>query len=264
MDKNIVFFDIDGTLVDEETFLIPESTKNAIKTMRKNGHLAFINTGRTLCQIDGIRSEIEFDGVICGCGTYIEYNNTVLLHKSLGEDLTKEIVQAMKKYNLDAALEGIVGVYYDDIELIKHPEILRVRDMHTIAGVNTGEGWYKENLNIDKFVIFLNDNSDFDSFFNEFNDRLDFIKRADDFYELTPLNYCKASGIKFLINHLNIPFKNTYAIGDSTNDLTMLQYVENSIAMGNSNPKLFDLVNFVTKNINDDGIYHALKHYKMI
>ena len=44
----------------------------------------------------------------------------------------------------------------------------------------------------------------------------------------------------------------------------MLQYVENSIAMGNSNPILFDFVSFVTKHINDDGISHALKHYKII
>ena len=44
----------------------------------------------------------------------------------------------------------------------------------------------------------------------------------------------------------------------------MLQYVKNSIAMGNSNPKLFDFVTFVTKDIKDDGIQHALSHYKMI
>lgn len=264
MDKNIVFFDIDGTLVDEETFLIPESTKKAIHDMRKNGHLAFINTGRTVCQIPNIKTAIEFDGIICGCGTYIEYDNKVLLHNSLGKDLSQKLVQAVKKYKLDAALEGIDGVYYDDLEFIKHPEILKVRNIHEQEGVSTSENWYKDDLNIDKLVIFLNEDSDFQGFFNEFKDTLDFIKRAEDFYELVPLNYCKATGIQFIIDYLNIPFENTFAIGDSTNDLTMLQYVKNSIAMGNSNPKLFDFVTFVTKDIKDDGIQHALSHYKMI
>ena len=46
MDKKIVFFDIDGTLVDEKTHDIPESTRKAIRELRANGHLAFINTGR--------------------------------------------------------------------------------------------------------------------------------------------------------------------------------------------------------------------------
>ena len=33
MNKNIVFFDIDGTLIDEHTLIIPESTKEALKKM---------------------------------------------------------------------------------------------------------------------------------------------------------------------------------------------------------------------------------------
>ena len=44
----------------------------------------------------------------------------------------------------------------------------------------------------------------------------------------------------------------------------MLKYVNNSIAMGNSNPILFDLVKFITKDINEGGIEYALKHYEMI
>ena len=44
----------------------------------------------------------------------------------------------------------------------------------------------------------------------------------------------------------------------------MLEYVKNSIAMGNSHPLLFDLVSFVTKDIEEDGISYALKHYNII
>ena len=264
MNRNIVFFDIDGTLLSEKTKLIPDSTRKAIKSIREQGHLAFINTGRPIFELTSYIKDIGFDGFVCGCGTYIEYDNKVLLHNSLGKDLSQKIVQAVKKYKLDAALEGIDGVYYDDLEFIKHPEILKVRNIHEQEGVSTSENWYKDDLNIDKLVIFLNEDSDFQGFFNEFKDTLDFIKRAEDFYELVPLNYCKATGIQFIIDYLNIPFENTFAIGDSTNDLTMLQYVKNSIAMGNSNPKLFDFVTFVTKDIKDDGIQHALSHYKMI
>ena len=54
-----VFFDIDGTLWDE-TFIVPDSAVDAIRQLRKNGHLAFINTGRAstdfikaLCNLKG-------------------------------------------------------------------------------------------------------------------------------------------------------------------------------------------------------------------
>lgn len=106
--------------------------------------------------------------------------------------------------------------------------------------------------------------SDFEAFHNVFKNTLEFILRGEGFYELVPLEFSKATGIKHLIEHLDIPHQNTYAIGDSTNDLSMLEYVKNSIAMGNSNPLLFDLVSFVTKDIEEDGIEYALNYYNII
>ena len=42
------------------------------------------------------------------------------------------------------------------------------------------------------------------------------------------------------------------------------KYVKHSIAMGNSTPALFDLVEYITTDIDKDGIFNALKHYKLI
>lgn len=61
-DRKIVFFDIDGTLVDGPTHQIPQSAVEAIRKLRENGHLAFINTGRTLVSIEPRIREIGFDG----------------------------------------------------------------------------------------------------------------------------------------------------------------------------------------------------------
>ena len=48
--ENLVFFDVDETLVtkNENGYLIPESTTLALKLLRKNGNLCFINSGRTI------------------------------------------------------------------------------------------------------------------------------------------------------------------------------------------------------------------------
>ena len=264
MNKSIIFFDIDGTLIDEKTHIIPDSAKKAIRLARKNGHLAFINTGRTLCQIKNLKKEIDFDGFICGCGTYIEYNNETLYHKCLGVDFTKKLIKSLKKYKLDAALESIDGVYYDYLYNIKHKEVLNIIEAHKHEGTYEDLTWDSHNLNVDKLVLFITEYSNFEGFFQEFKDTLDFIKRADDFYELAPKGCSKATGIEFIINHLNIDFENTFGIGDSTNDLTMLQYVKNSIAMGNSNPQLFEHVNYITTDLLNDGIYSALAHYNLI
>ena len=59
-DRKLVFFDIDGTLVDGPTHQIPQSAVEAIRKLRENGHLAFINTGRTLVSIEPRIREIGF------------------------------------------------------------------------------------------------------------------------------------------------------------------------------------------------------------
>ena len=58
----VVFFDIDGTVVDEETQLIPESTVRAVEKLRENGHIAVVNTGRPLSHIDPRVRQLDFSG----------------------------------------------------------------------------------------------------------------------------------------------------------------------------------------------------------
>lgn len=63
MSRKMLFFDIDGTLVAEGTHYLPQSAVNAIRKARENGHLVFINTGRTRFSIDDFLEEIGFDGM---------------------------------------------------------------------------------------------------------------------------------------------------------------------------------------------------------
>ena len=70
--KKAVFFDIDGTLWDDK-MQIPESTISAIRALRANGNYAFICTGRSRSNVADERLlGIGFDGVVAGCGTYLE------------------------------------------------------------------------------------------------------------------------------------------------------------------------------------------------
>lgn len=266
MNKSIVFFDIDGTLISEETGIIPQSTKDAINKLRKNGHLAFINTGRPVSEITNVLRDLDFDGYICGCGTYVEYKNEVLFYKSLGNILSKDIVKAMKEYKLEGILEGRHAIYYDDINSITHEHVLKIVDQHKREGFFDmfNKNWNDNDIDYDKFVVFLKEDSNFYSFTEKFQSAFDFIKRDEDFYELVPIGYSKATGIDYICDYLNISEENTYAIGDSTNDLSMLEHVPNSIAMGNSTPILFDKVSFVTEDLENNGIEYALKHYNLI
>lgn len=77
-DKKILFFDIDGTLLTPHPFKVPESTSRALTKAHENGHLLFINTGRTKVMMPSALSELHFDGYIYGCGTHIYMDNKLL------------------------------------------------------------------------------------------------------------------------------------------------------------------------------------------
>lgn len=69
MDKKLIFFDIDGTLIPEGDTEITKSAVEAIKRAQENGHLCFINTGRPIGTVSSNIMDVSFDGYICGCGT---------------------------------------------------------------------------------------------------------------------------------------------------------------------------------------------------
>ena len=72
MSKKIIFFDVDGTLVDVRPAreYVPESTIKAVRETRKKGNLCFLCTGRSLAEIYPHILDVGFDGII-GAGVVI-------------------------------------------------------------------------------------------------------------------------------------------------------------------------------------------------
>ena len=81
-----LFFDIDGTLLSEKTRRVPDSAKEALKQAREKGHLVLINTGRVYPHLTQIRSQVDADGFLCGCGTYLEIQGKKVLHHVIGRE----------------------------------------------------------------------------------------------------------------------------------------------------------------------------------
>ena len=63
----------------------------------------------------------------------------------------------------------------------------------------------------------------------------------------------------YLAEHLGIEKDRTVAIGDSTNDLSMLQFAGISVAMGNSCELVKEKVDFVTRSVEEEGVAYALE-----
>ncbi len=261
--KSIVFFDIDGTIATEdERAFIPQSTRDAIKRTRELGNLTFINSGRTAFNISPRIKELGFDGYICGCGTYIEYNNELMFRNIIEKDECLRIAQLMRKCNVTPVYEHTDGYFFDD----KAPMTDGLRyfmEVFVDSGIDVSRRVEDDEFIFDKFVIWTNENSDMELFNREIGKNYTIIDRGNGFYENVPLGYSKATGIAKILDILGIPLENAYAIGDSMNDLSMLKAVPNSIAMGGAEV-LYPYVSYITTPIENDGIYNALKHFDLI
>lgn len=76
-DEKVLFFDIDGTLVNFDTTILA-STITALRLARENGHKLILCTGRSLGQLQGAIKELSFDGGVLAAGAYVRYQDQVI------------------------------------------------------------------------------------------------------------------------------------------------------------------------------------------
>ena len=265
--RKLLFFDVDGTIADRvgKKNVVPQSAKDAIKNLQKNGHLCFINTGRALSEIDVYLKELNMDGFICGCGTYILYKNEILFSQTIPFDIGNELIKDLEKYDIEWLLEGEKTLYYRNKPYTTHIGDFKNEQKKLYPDA------YKEldpamasNLVFDEFCIGVHKNSDFKSFSEKYSKIFTIIDRGNSFYEIVPSNCSKATGIEFLMEYFNVEKKDTIAIGDSNNDLPMLEFAGTSIAMKHSPKTVLDKSDYITDDVFGDGIYNAMKHFKLI
>lgn len=257
--KKLIFFDIDGTIVTDSSqgHYIPDSTRTAIRTLQKNGHLCFINTGRALSELDKDILDLHMDGLVCGCGTYISYHDTVLFEKTIPFALGNRILRKLNECRLEWLLEGSHTLYYSNRSYRTRIGGFQKEHAAFCLSFETVDPEMSQNLVFDKFCICTDETSDLSHFQDTFQEELSFIDRGRGFYEIIPAGYSKASGMKYLMDYFQIPLEDTIAIGDSTNDLPMLEFAGTSIVMGGSAPAVCEAADFVTDSITQDGLSHA-------
>ncbi len=260
--KKIAFFDIDGTLTSEKSGAIPDSTVTAIRKAAAAGNLLFINTGRCFQNVEERFRAIGFDGYVCGCGTNIYYKDRELLHVSVSHDVTMQILQQARKTNVDILFEAKEEVVFDRSRPFSHPDAKKEYYSFREKHYDMSHDPEAEDFICDKFVIWFTEEEQLREFRKVSDLYFECIDRYNGFREFVPHGYSKATGIQFLLDYFQLPEENAYAFGDSNNDLSMLAYVKNSVAMGNTQSKeVLQAVSYVTGKASEDGIEQALKHY---
>ena len=266
MEKKMIFIDVDGTLVgyNENGSFIPDSAKRAIQQARKNGHLVYLCTGRGMAEIDNDMMAIGFDGIIGAAGGFILENDEIIYHKRMPVEDVKEIMAYLDNLEIAYYLESNSGLYCSDVmyEWMKN-------DPASMGFLEMMKFVKDANLNDINKISFVTLEVPYEEIENHFEQRFNLVKASwieegVDAGEISNQGITKGSAISFLLNHLNISKENTYAFGDSMNDIEMFECVNTSIVMGNSMYEIALFADFETKPLEEDGIEYGMKHFGLI
>lgn len=260
----VIFFDIDGTVIDNETQIIPESALRAVEALGRNGHIAVVNTGRPYAHIDPRIREMAFGGWVCGCGMEIRLGEGWLYRRCPTGEVCAEVRRAVLECGMQVLYEARDGAVYTDGAHSLHPAIQKEASGMKKKGFRVADITALEQPRFMKLITYDGENCRRQEFIARMSEWFDCIDRGDTMLELVLKGCSKARGMEELLAHLRVPREQTFAIGDSTNDLPMFSVAGTGICMGNGMEELKAKADFVTATVLEGGIEKALRHYGLI
>ena len=259
----VVFFDIDGTIVDNETQIIPESTVEAIHLLRQNGHLPVVNTGRPYGQVDPRVRAMDFAGWICACGMEVILNGEYIRRDTLSPELCNFIIEKCKENRMLIQAETEKELFYDG-DMTYTPAPLREADRLEKKGIRVIPYQSVEDRTFIKFVTHEIPESNRAGFLEAMEPYFDPIIHRGTMIEYIKKGNTKALGMELILKELHISKDQTFAIGDSENDLSMFAIAGTTICVGDGMEKLKENADYITDAVLSDGIYNGLKHFGLI
>ena len=249
MQTKIVFFDIDGTLIDMQSKKITAKTVEALQCLQANGIKICLATGRSpvvLPKIPGVEFDatLTFNGSLC-------YNRkeTIYSHPVAQEDVLRLIrnAAAMGRPVCVSTADRLAANGTDtdlaDYFAIANEPVIIAEDFDEVCRENV----YQLMMGCRK--------ADYPAI-------LDGVAGAqiaawwDRAVDIIPAGGGKGVGIEKVLAYYHLDKAEALAFGDGNNDTEMLQAVGTGVAMGNASPQLKEIADEVCGPVTEDGIYH--------
>ncbi len=257
-----LFFDIDGTLVSFMTHKVPDSTLDALKRAKQNGHKIFISTGRPYVIINNLQ-ELQKEGLIDGYvtmnGSYCFVGDDVLYKSHIPADEVKLMSEIAEREGYPSIFvsENSMKVCQPDEEVRKiFYDFLQIHELPEAA--------FSDVVQDDIYQMTIFFREDVEKKISPMLPSCEFNRWYPTFVDLTSKGNTKAKGIKIVADYCGIPMADTVAFGDGGNDVPMIEAAGIGVAMGNASEEVKSHADYVTDTVDIDGIAKALKHLGLI
>jgi len=256
MEPCLILFDIDETLYSNDEKRIPESTITAINRLHQAGHTLAIATGRAPFDMVEAVKDLPFDLFILANGQVVVRNDEIIYENAIDKATIADL--------LDIATQS--GVYLG-FNSATHSSVTGLTDELTTAFQKYYANMPRIAPNADEHdavyqISFLSE--DITAVSERFADKLRFLPWLSHGADVIPTGVSKAAGLREarVILADILPEKIVF-FGDGYNDIELMEMADIGIAMGNAVAPLKKIADFVTKDIENDGIFHACEHFNL-
>lgn len=255
----LIALDIDGTLIDDN-FNVSNNTIEAIKSLIDKGIYVALATGRAHRAADNVRKQTGIDLPILSHngGKIILANGKEVSNIKLPISMVKNIIRYSEENEI------YIKIYVDDIFYVNvENEITKYFAKNHGLEYKVVNKLSEDIIEDCNMVLLIYDKPVDIGERNRFKDlNLNITMSTPRALEFIPSGVSKGNGLKKLAEILNIDRKEVLAVGNSLNDLSMLEFAGTGIAMKNSDENLLKQWNNVSKfTNNEEGVYNILKKY---
>ena len=250
----IIFFDIDGTLVDMQNKKISVKTTEALQRLKENGIKICIATGRSPISLPKFEG-VDFDAYLTFNGSYCYNQSGAIFSNPIRTEDVQRIIQnatAIDRPVSVATKDRFAANGYDE-DLAEYYSFA-----HQVLTVTED---FEAVCQKEIYQVMLGcRESDYTAILKGvFGARI--AAWWDRAVDIIPADGGKGMGIKKILDYYHLDKTEAMAFGDGNNDIEMLEAVGTGIAMENASPGLKAVADDICGHVAQDGVYHyCLEH----
>lgn len=257
--KPVFFIDYDNTIFSHQTWSIPESAVAALEQLQKDGYKVVLASGRAFRSSD---LPPEFEGrftpdcLVSSNGALIEIEGELVWEKYFNPDLQKRILDYVLEKNY-CLMSGYNGTWYtSSLERFLENASPQRKDLMPKSGEAFLELYDKRLPS-----FFISDSKDVIADMQAQFPETKLLYMGDNLggADIIPRENGKIMGARRILDHYHTTLENCVAIGDSMNDVELIEAAGFGVAMGNAMPNVQAMADYVTAHVDQDGLAQAIE-----
>ena len=253
----IIFFDIDGTLVDLQTKQISPKTLEALGRLKAGGIKICIATGRSPVSLPRFPG-IDFDAYLTFNGSYCYDRSGVIFSNPIRPGDVQKIIQnaAALGRPVSVATKDRLAANGIDKDLADYYSIARLK----LTVAEDFEAASREEV----YQVMLGCREPDHPAILDGVDGAKIAAWWDRAVDIIPADGGKGMGIQKMLAHYRLDRAEAMAFGDGNNDIEMLEAVGTGVAMENASPRLKAVADDICGHVAEDGVYHYCAAHGLI